>query len=235
MTKLTLAAVQDLVKKQTEILVAEIQSLREDVAVLRTELAAAQEERASNQPQQLASIATSNEGKRSVADVVKASVCSALDEEKAKKEVVIQKLPENDRDVQDVHELCEKITVTVKPETVIRLGKPNPNRPRSLKVSFPTSFDARTFMSKVEQCKESEPDSFEIRCRAGRTREQQALSSKVYKLNLKSKSGESYSLRSNGDVWKYGKGEDGKWLKVTDWTFPPEDEGGHAAPTAPGN
>ncbi|ELU02503.1 hypothetical protein CAPTEDRAFT_189395 [Capitella teleta] len=193
-----------------------------EVATLRTELAAAQQRSTTSQPQQLPS---SDEGKRSVAEVVKAPVCCALDEEKATKEVVILKLPENDRDVQDVQEVCEKATVSVKPETLIRLGKINPDRPRTLKASFPTAFDARTFMAKIEQCKEAEPDSLEIRCRPGRALEQQALSTTVYKLNQKTRCGESYSLRSNGEVWKFGKGGDGKWLRATEWALSPSDEG----------
>lgn len=49
-------------------------------------------------------------------------------------------------------------------------------------------------MSKVDECKKSDPDSFPICVSPGRTREQLALSSKVYKLNEQAKPGEKFQL-----------------------------------------
>lgn len=225
--KVTLIAIQNLLQTQTASFVAEIQSLRDEVGLLRTELAAAQERfsKQASLPAPPASSSAMGAKDHSFADVVKASVCSAIEEEKSKNEIVIQGLPENDHDEQDVRELCTRASVNVKPVTVNRLGKPNPDRPRRLKASFPTPFDARTFMAKVDECKESDPVSFPIRVRPGRTREQQALSSKVYKLNQKARSGESFSLRNNAEVWMYKKSDDGKWLRVTDWTFSDSEQG----------
>ena len=66
------------------------------------------------------------------------------------KDVVIN-LPENKRDTDDVNDLCHKVAVKPSPST--RIGKPEKDRPRPLKASFPTPFDARTFMAKLKAYK----------------------------------------------------------------------------------
>ncbi|ELT97669.1 hypothetical protein CAPTEDRAFT_189389 [Capitella teleta] len=144
MAKVTLALVHDFIKKQTETFIAEITSLRDEVAALKAQLAATN---LTGSPQSTPAQPSS------FADVVKTSIRSALEEDKAKQEVIIQRLPENNRDVADVHEICAKAEVIVKPTAVTRLGKSHPNRPRIVKVTFPSTFDARTFRSKVEESK----------------------------------------------------------------------------------
>ncbi|ELU15010.1 hypothetical protein CAPTEDRAFT_209156 [Capitella teleta] len=156
----------------------------------------------------------------SFADVVKTSIRSALEEDKAKQEVIIQRLPENNRDVADVHEICAKAEVIVKPTAVTRLGKSHPNRPRIVKVTSPSTFDARTFRFKVEESKATISDSFpNICCRPARTRDQQArhktLGPEVYKLNQNAKSGlESFSLRPNGKRGCSNKAVKGLYLNA---------------------
>lgn len=54
----------------------------------------------------------------SFADIVKASMCSAIEEKKSKNEIVIQGLPENDHDEQDVCEMCTRASVNMKLVTV---------------------------------------------------------------------------------------------------------------------
>ncbi|ELU12658.1 hypothetical protein CAPTEDRAFT_210230 [Capitella teleta] len=194
MAKVTLALVHDLIKKQTETFIAEITSLRDEVAAFKAQLAATN---LTSSPQSTPAQPSS------FADVVKTSIRSALEEDRAKQEVIIQRLPENTRDVADVHEICARAEVIVKPTAVTRLGKSHPNRPRIVKVTFPSTFDARTFRSKVEESKATISDSFpNICCRPARTRDQQArhktLGPEVYKLNQNAKSGlESFSLRPN--------------------------------------
>ena len=209
MAKLTLAAVKTLIEGQTTILMTEIQTLKDEVAALKTELAAVKPPEQSTQKNNPAA------EKIIICDAVKASMNAALEEEKIKKEVVILQLPEKNMDANDVSELCEN----VKPEGLMRLGKVNKDRPRPLKVTFPTSFDARAFISKIEQARESNPEGFKIYCRPGRTREQQALSTKIYQMNKKAKRGESYSVMKNGDVLKHKQEDAGKWVRVTDWTL----------------
>ncbi|ELU07438.1 hypothetical protein CAPTEDRAFT_209437 [Capitella teleta] len=148
MAKVTLALVHDLIKKQTETFIAEITSLRDEVAAFKAQLAAT------------------------------------------------------------------NLT------TVTRLGKSHPNRPRIVKVTFPSTFDARTFRSKVEKSKATISDSFpNICCRPARTRDQQArhetLGPEVYKLNQNAKSGlESFSLRPNGKRGCNNKAVKGLYLNA---------------------
>lgn len=94
MAKLTLAAVQALFKEQTEELMKEITSLRDEVPSLRAHIAATQSQA---QDSQDSSHTTRHASKdpRSFADVVRTSVQSALQEENVKKEMVIR-MPENE-------------------------------------------------------------------------------------------------------------------------------------------
>ena len=211
MAKLTLAAVKSLIDEQTTTLMNEIKILKDEVAVLKTELAAI---KTPDQPTSINNLAAE---KLIITDAVTASMDAALEEERVKKEVVILKLPERNMDTLDVNELCKN----VKPENLIRLGKINERRSRPLKVTFPSSFDARVFMSKIKEMRESNPDEFEIYCRPGRTRKQMALRRKVFEMNQKANGGESFSVRKNGDVWKYKKTDDGKWVREPEWTYLP--------------
>ncbi|ELU09907.1 hypothetical protein CAPTEDRAFT_198361 [Capitella teleta] len=129
MAKVTLALVHDLIKKQTETFIAEITSLRDEVAAFKAQLAATN---LTSSPQSTPAQPSS------FADVVKTSIRSALEEDRAKQEVIIQRLPENTRDVADVHEICARAEVIVKPTAVTRLGKSHPNRPLALEDAFPS-------------------------------------------------------------------------------------------------
>jgi len=167
------------------------------------------------------------------------SVQSALLEESAKKDVVIN-LPENKRDTADIEDLCQQAKVTVKPTAIARLGKPNPDRTRPLKVSFPSAFDARTFQSRIDTYKESSTDEAltKLRCRPCRTREEQAkfsaLSKEVKKLNEAANEGESFSIRQNGEVWKFIKDND-HWKRAMNWNFSPASSSSGNAEGIPSN
>ena len=160
--------------------------------------------------------------------VVKETVKSVFDDESVKKDVIIR-IPENKRDKSDVDDLCQKVESQVKPCAITRIGKPTSERTRPLKASFPTPFDARTFIAKFDACKkDNDPDNSlsGISCRPCRTRDEQAryasARAEVKKLNDDAKtSGEvSYSLRYNGDVWKFKKSGE-KWVRVKEWTYSP--------------
>lgn len=217
---LTLAAVQNLISEQTKTLVDEIKNLRTEVATLRASLDAVQ-----NRPPS----PSNPDGNQPVlASVVKASVQSALQEECVKRDVVMN-LRENKRDMEDVNDLCQKAQINVKPSSIIRLGKPKNDRTRPLKASFPTPFDARTFMAKVEAYRKTvgtDETLAKVRCRPCRTREEQtryaAIREQVHQLNEAAKDGgvESYSVRTNGAVWKFVKKNE-KWVRDSEWTFTP--------------
>ena len=220
MSKLTLAAVKTLITEQTKTLVDEIKSLRAEVASLRASLDSVQDTRPSP--------SDPGDGKRSLAEVVKASVQSAMQEECVKKDIVLN-LVEQKRDLADMDNLCEKAQIVVKPSSITRLGKPKADHSRPLKASFPTPFDARTFMAKVEAYKKTAGDDnslTKVKCRPCRTREEQsryaALRNQVFKLNEMAKSGgaESFSLRNNGEVWKFIK-KDENWIRDAKWAFTP--------------
>ena len=168
------------------------------------------------------------------ASVVKSSVQSVFMEEKAKSDVVIINLPEKGQDAADMSHLCEVTGVITKPITAKRLGKKNENngRHRLLMATFPTPFDARTFQLKVNEAKHSKSLTIpNIRCRPGRTKKEQEnrtkLSDEIYKLNQEARKdgNESYSIRQNGQVWKFQKNDEGQWRRVADWKYTPKPTG----------
>jgi hypothetical protein len=216
-----------LIEKQTKTLMDEISSLRTEVASLRALLDAAQRDHVDN-------LSGHQVRTPSFSDVVKASVQFALREECVKNDLVLN-LPDNKRDIDDMNDLCQKARVAVKPSSVTRIGKPGGNRLRPMKASFPTPFDARAFMAKLEAYKKELKDArtgdtlTKVRCRPCRTREEQArysaVAKEVHQLNTAAKARgneptESYSLRHNGEVWKFVKQDDG-WKRITDWVFVP--------------
>lgn len=220
--KLTLAAIRSLIEEHTKTLVDEITSLKAEVASLRASLDAVQRPTPTGSPGP-ASRDNCSASKQTFSNVVKASVQSALRDECVKKDVVIN-LPENKRDIDDVNDLCHKTQVTVKPSSITRIGKPGKDRSRPLRASFPTPFDARAFMAKLDAYKKDADvgDALkQIRCRPCRTHEEQvrfsAMAKEVYQLNegVKSRGNaptESYSLRHNGDIWKFVKRDD-RWKR----------------------
>ena len=233
MAKPTLASVTALINEQTSTLMKEIESLRGEVLSLKKELAAVKEQSALHQSalQQNSSDETSN-SQWTLADVVKTSVKSALGDEKTKNDVIISAMPENSKDQEDVEVLCNRVQAVTEPCAVTRLGKSkaNSDHPRLIKATFPSQFDARAFLARVdEKQKKGDQTISKIRARPGRTRDEQArhlkLSKRVYQMNQEAKEAElneSYSLRRNGEVWKFTKTESGQWKKVPDWSFSPD-------------
>ena len=63
-----------------------------------------------------------------------------------------------------------------------------------------------------------------LRMRPSRTREEQSLfkrkSDEVFKLNTAAKNEnkkESFSLRENGQIWRFTQNENGRWVRDKDW------------------
>lgn len=248
MAKLTLAAVESLIAKQTVAFTNEIKTLREEVSSLRSELVAvtAALETTKNCVTQFtgtvpntdsdhADAATSDSGSKSAApsfsDVVSASVKTAFREEKSKSEVVIVQFPEKKKDTEELDALCSKICIPARPTAIMRMGrKETAKSPRPMKLTFGSPFDARAFMARVSECKKNgDAEVKDIRCRPCRSPDEQkryvVLSAQVHKLNQEalatSEETASYSLRNNGEVWKFTQDESSKWKRVTDWTFTP--------------
>ena len=95
-------------------------------------------------------------------------------------------------------------------------------------------------MAKAEELKQADDENLKkIRCRPCRNRDEQARYQRqhetVQSLNDTAKkngvhNNESYSLRNNGQIWKFTKRENGKWQRVADWKFSPSSA---ATPEAP--
>ena len=127
-----------LIADNTQTLKDEIASLRNEVAELRASLAASKEQQTqSDHPAVTCSTPANQESRQSWADVLKASVQSALSDQSSKNEIVVH-LPENKRDSEDIEAICQKASIAVKPSAITRIGKPRANRPRPLKASFPS-------------------------------------------------------------------------------------------------
>lgn len=159
-------------------------------------------------------------------DVVCSSVKTALRDEKAKNDVIITRINENNNEQQTISNLCSKINFDSTPTDVMRLGKKAEGHNRPLKVTFTSRFDARAFCSRVNACKEDHSEIADIKVRIGKTRGELTAYKKnkeiVDKLNKganERKEDISFSLRDNGDIWKFKK-QDNKWTRVNDWTVP---------------
>jgi len=214
MKKLTLEAVEKLINAQTKALKEEIEKLRAEVVSLRSSL---------NTPALYSQSVATPSQQSHVAKVVQESVQSAFRKESAMKDIVIN-LPEKKNDAADIDAICEKASVCVKPSSISRMGKPRSDRPRPLKVSFQTVFDARAFMSRIDACRKNSDDTdgmSKLKCRPCRSHEEQKrflkLIKEVRSLNDGAKDGESYSLRQDCEIWKFAKNESGHWVRVPDW------------------
>jgi hypothetical protein len=93
------------------------------------------------------------------AQQAKRSLKSVMNDEKTRSEVVISQIPENKRDVKDIEELCAAVQITVRPTAVSRLGNDTTKRPRPVKLTFPTPFDARTFLAKADAARKEGKDA----------------------------------------------------------------------------
>lgn len=214
-----------------EQLTIECKELREENKKLTSKMSACN-------PSPMQAPTTSTSPPMSFADVVKSSVQSVIQEEKAKSDVILINVKDSKQDTNDVKELCSDIGFPSQPVGAQRLGKSQTNRPRLLKVSFGSAFDARAFQSKFSEAKKSDnPKIREVRCRPGRTKAEHEkfakLSTTVYQLNQQASEGESYSLRLNGQIWKFSKDEEGRWKRVADWSHSPVTSVSGNSPQAP--
>jgi hypothetical protein len=187
---------------------------------------------------------------------VAASIKYVLDNDKARSEVIIAKLPEKKQDTQDIDKLCADLNLSSRPTAITRLGKKEgQHHLRLTKVTFATPFDARKFLAKVDEVQRSDAETDDddstaksIRCRPCRNFEEQKRHKcsrrHVKKLNGDSRAAgvedESFSLRQNGDIWKFKKMSNGKWTRVRDWVAPsftdemPVSGNGATTPKSPG-
>ena len=61
------------------------------------------------------------------------TVKSAFSDEKVKQEVIVSRVPEEDKDNEFMTDLCNKIEFTPKPKALMRLGQRHPGRCRPIK------------------------------------------------------------------------------------------------------
>ena len=179
----------------------------------------------------------SHSDKKAFTDAMRQSVRSAMQEEQIKREVIITRAEDKGEDETIISKLCTDMGIHVKPSHLERMGKKG-ERPRLLKATFPTAFDARVFMAKHEECRKQDllPS---IRMRSSKTKEQRTAfaerSKLAYNLNKEAKDKEleeSYSLRDNGQIWKFAKNESGIWRRVRDWEHE-QPSGNGQSPTMP--
>jgi hypothetical protein len=204
-----------LIAKQTEVLLKEITSLRDEVASLKTQLAASQCK--TNHGTQL--------NKTSFADIVRDTMNDTLIAEKCKSQVVISNVDESGNDDDVVLSLCKKIEPASKPQSVLRMGKKEDGKTRPLRVTFESNFEARSFLSKYSNAKNNK-DGPAVKVRPCRTKEEEAVYKEKLKqlreLNNKAKANgntTSFSLRHNGAIWRFKKDPTtSKWNRDPEWT-----------------
>jgi hypothetical protein len=190
-------------------------------------------------------VGSRRKSRRQFNDVVRQSDTSALNDERHESDVVIGRAPESGDDNIFIASICEKMGFNTKPSTTHRLGKPTAgnSNPRLLKVTFPTSFDARSFMAAFEAKRmDKDLNLPAIRLRSGKSKEELEVFRKsaklAYNLNAEAKKAgrqhsESFSLRDNGDIWKFATNENGAWKRVTGWSPPPQPRQSTTTSTAP--
>ena len=176
-------------------------------------------------------VQTNPKKKRSFSEVLQQSVTTALREERVHCDVIVAKAPESANDAQFINDVCTKMSFPTCPRDTMRLGKKSEGRPRLLKVTFPSAFDASSFMARYDQAERTKTEGLpSLRLRPSMSREERpafAKSSKlVFDLNTKAKNDalpESYSLRNDGSVWRFCKTHDGKWRRDRSWRPEPEE------------
>ena len=152
---------------------------------------------------------------------------TALREDRTKCDVIISGAPEASSDTRFVSDLCQTMNFDIQPRNPQRLGKVG-DRPRLLKATFPSPFDARTFIARYDQHRREKTDNLPtIRIRSNKTKDKRVAFSRgskiAFALNKKANEDglpESYSLRDDGSVWKYVKSDNGKWRRERDWVPP---------------
>ena len=163
--------------------------------------------------------------RKSFSDVVRRSVETALHDERCKQDVIISGAPEtNDKKLID--DPCSIMDFSTKPTSHRRLGEKG-KRPRLLMASFPSAFDARSFIVRYDNVRKEKTQGLPVlRLRTGKNKEERAAFSKcatlAYKLNSEARNAgiESYSLREDGSIWKYKKTDDGVWKRDRNWAAP---------------
>lgn len=160
-------------------------------------------------------------------DVVRQTVQSTLAEQKSQAEVIISGVEEKGQDAVFLQELCTQMDFSQKPVSLIRVGQKPKDGHRLMKATFSTQFDARTFQSRYNQLKNDHPDEHTLRMRPGLTAAQRKVFNQKKKLakdlNTKATADNasySFSVRENGDIWKFNRSDDGKWRRDSDWREP---------------
>lgn len=178
-------------------------------------------------PQSFAEVVKSSVQSALRDDVVRQTVQSTLAEQNSQAEVVISGVEERGQDTAFIHELCAQMNFSQKPVSLNRVGQKPKDGHRLMKVSFPSQFDARAFKSRYNQLKNDQPDAYKLRMRPGLTAAQRKIFNQKKKLaqDLNSKAtadnaSYSFSVRENGDIWKFVQSEDGKWRRDSDWREP---------------
>lgn len=245
MAPLSLSQIKNLIDEQTSTFLEKIKVLHDEIAALKTELATVHQCTCSCSLASTSSAKSVNAGdnvnKTSFADVVRQSVQSVLEDERARNDIVISKMDEQGDDEKCLADVCQKMNCESKPAGIRRLGKKTEGRVRLLQVSFNSSFDARTFRASYNNRQKSHKDLPNWRLRNHRTRDEQATfernSKAAFQLNTAAKEAklnESYSLRDDGTVWKYVKRGD-KWKREMDWKLPPTELNASSGSSQEGN
>ena len=163
-----------------------------------------------------------------VAEVVRSTVESAMNNTDAKKELILIGVQEGD-DQHFLSELCNKMDFASDSPELVRIGHKADGRKRLLKLTFPSNFDARKFKAKFDQLKSEKKDIPNIRMRLGKTKQEREMYARnkqtAKKLNEDTKDTKcSFSLRENGSIWRFVKGDDGKWKRDRDWSHQGNDQ-----------
>ena len=136
-------------------------------------------------------------------DEVKEEVKEAKALQAIKNNIIISGIPESDNDVADVNKLIsEELSIVPAIDTVLRLGKPNPDRPRLLKVVISNSENRQKILLKAKDlrkstCKETRE---KVYIRPDQTKKQQ-LESKNLRDDLRAR-----RLQNPTKVYKIVKG-----------------------------
>ena len=156
---------------------------------------------------------------------VKESRRAEKDLDLAARELILVGLSENIKDselTQFLQTVSNELNIhgeASSPSSVARLGRLQTSEPaerkRLVKITFPSPESARLY--KLAFHKHGGPVRFPFRLRSSLPPQMRHLSKKVFKLNRESDAATSYSLRDDGDIWKFTKhGE--KWERDFDWT-----------------
>lgn len=185
-------------------------------------------------PDEGASWTTVSSHRKSFSDVVRRSVETALHDERCKQDVIISGAQEND-DKKFIDDLCSIMDFSTKPTSYRRLGEKG-SRPRLLMASFPSAFDARSFIVRYDNARKEKTQGLPVlRLRTGKNNNERAVFRKsatlAFKLNNEAREAgieESYSLREDGSIWKFKKTDDGVWKRERNWTAPTKATSGPA-------